>query len=64
MGGYLALLRPWKAWNASYAVIFLGVALSSLAVVVLLAATYRTMRRPASFAACSMPATSLFGNRS
>jgi hypothetical protein len=45
IAGYLALLRVWKAANAANEVFFLGVAISSLAVVVLLAATYRTMRR-------------------
>jgi hypothetical protein len=47
IAGYLALLRLWKAGGATSEVFFLGVAVSSLAVVVLLAATYRTMRRQA-----------------
>jgi len=47
IAGYLALLRLWKAIIATDQVFFLGVAVSSLAVVVLLAATYRTMRRQA-----------------
>jgi hypothetical protein len=47
IAGYLALLRLWKAIHATDQVFFLGVAVSSLAVVVLLAATYRTMRRQA-----------------
>jgi uncharacterized membrane protein YozB (DUF420 family) len=46
IAGYLALLRLWKASNATDEVFLFGVAVSSLAVVVLLAATYRTMRRP------------------
>ncbi len=45
IAGYLALLRLWKAGGATDEVFFLGVAVSSLAVVVLLAVTYRTMRR-------------------
>ena len=45
ISGYLALLRPWKVSAATDEVFFFGVAVSSLAVVVLLAATYRTMRR-------------------
>ncbi len=45
IAGYLALLRPWKASVATDEVFFFGVAVSSLAVVVLLAATYRRMRR-------------------
>jgi hypothetical protein len=47
IAGHLALLRLWKASNATSEVFFLGVAVSSLAVVVLLATTYRTMRRQA-----------------
>jgi hypothetical protein len=48
IASYLALLRLWwKAVGATEEVFFLGVAVSSLAVVVLLAATYRTMRRQA-----------------
>jgi hypothetical protein len=45
IAGYLALLRVWKAANAANEVFLLGIAVSSLVVVVLLAATYRTMRR-------------------
>ena len=46
MAGYLALLRVWwKAVGDTEQVFFLGVAVSSLALVVLLAATFRTMRR-------------------
>jgi hypothetical protein len=45
MAGYLALLRLWSATHPTGEVFSLGVAVSSLAVVVLLAATYRTMRR-------------------
>lgn len=45
IAGYLALLRPLRASVAAEEVFFFGVAVSSLAVVVLLAATYRTMRR-------------------
>jgi hypothetical protein len=44
IAGYLALLRPLGKILATTEVFFLGVAVSSLAVVVLLAATYRTMR--------------------
>ena len=47
IAGYLALLRLWKAGGATDSLFFLGVAVSSLAVVVLLAATYRTMRKQA-----------------
>ena len=47
VAGYLALLRLWKAGGAAEEIFFLGVAVSSLAVVVLLAATYRTMRKQA-----------------
>ncbi len=47
IAGYVALLRLWKAVDATGEVFFLGIAVSSLAVVVLLAATYRTMRRQA-----------------
>jgi hypothetical protein len=46
IAGYLALLRLWKASVVTEGVFFFGVAVSSLAVVVLLATTYRTMRRP------------------
>jgi len=45
IAGYLALLRPLRASVAAEEGFFFGVAVSSLAVVVLLAATYRTMRR-------------------
>jgi Predicted membrane protein (DUF2157) len=45
IAGYLGLLRLWKEISATGEVFFLGVALSSLGVVVLLALTYRTMRR-------------------
>ena len=45
IGGYLALLRLWRAGGNTDRVFFLGVAVSSLLVVVLLAGTYRTMRR-------------------
>jgi hypothetical protein len=45
IAGYLALLRLWRASGATGEVFFFGVAVSSLAVVVLLAATYRTMRK-------------------
>src|SRR5260221_13541186 len=44
IAGYLALLRLWSASHPTGAVFSFGVAVSSLAVVVLLAATYRTMR--------------------
>ncbi len=47
IAGYLALLRLWKAGGATDELFFLGVAASSLAVIVLLAATYRVMRREA-----------------
>jgi hypothetical protein len=45
VAGYLALLRLWKASGAAEELFFLGIAVSSLAVIVLLAATYRSMRR-------------------
>jgi hypothetical protein len=47
IAGYLALLRLWKAGGATDELFFLGIAVSSLAVIVLLAATYRAMRREA-----------------
>ena len=45
IAGYLALLRLWLASRPTPGVFSFGVAVSSLAVIVLLAATYRTMRR-------------------
>ncbi len=45
IAGYLALLRPLNKVIPAEETFFLGVAVSSLAVILLLAATYRTMRR-------------------
>lgn len=45
IAGYLALLRPLHKAIPAEETFFLGVAVSSLAVIVLLGATYRTMRR-------------------
>lgn len=45
IAGYLALLRPLKAIIVTDELFLIAVAVSSLAVVILLAATYRTMRR-------------------
>ena len=47
VAGYLVLLRLWAAAHPDGALFSLGVAASSLGVVALLAATYRTLRRPA-----------------